>query len=74
MTTERFTVTEAADVLWPYLRKAKSGKGQQHRRHTAWGSKTKLGLALTIKRLGAGLVIDDDVELAIANAVKRATP
>ena len=43
---------EVANVFWDYLRKV---PGFPDRRATAWGSKTKKGLALTIKRLAAGL-------------------
>ncbi len=48
---ETFTTDEIAAVFWDHLKKCPRDKD---RRMTAWGSKTKLGLALTIKRLGAG--------------------
>lgn len=57
---DSYSVDEVADVFWDHLPKAKSGKGQENRRYTGWGSKTKLGLALTIRRLGAGLVTTDE--------------
>jgi len=58
--TETFTADEVADVFWDYLAVADladdtSGADGDDRRMTAWGTKTKLGLALTIRRLGAGL-------------------
>jgi hypothetical protein len=49
---ESFTTEEVADVFWYYLKRDPDHKD---RRLTAWGSKTKLGLAETIKRLGKGL-------------------
>jgi hypothetical protein len=49
MKNEKFTSEQIADVFWNYLKKDPEHKD---RRMTAWGSKTKLGLALTVKRLG----------------------
>ncbi len=49
---ESFTTEEVADVFWYYLKRDPDHKD---RRLTSWGSKTKLGLAETIKRLGKGL-------------------
>ncbi len=40
--------------LWDFLKK---DPGHKDRRQTAWGTKTKLGLALTIKRLAAGATL-----------------
>jgi len=50
--TEAFTADEVAEVFWDFL---KRDPETPERRQTAWGTKTKLGLALTIRRLGAGL-------------------
>ena len=50
--TETFTADEVAEVFWDFLRRDPE---TPDRRMTAWGTKTKLGLALTIRRLGAGL-------------------
>ena len=49
MKDDKFTNEQIADVFWDYLKRDPENKD---RRQTAWGSKTKLGLALTIKRLG----------------------
>ena len=49
---ESFTTEEVADVFWYHLKRDPDHKD---RRMTAWGSKTKIGLAETIKRLGKGL-------------------
>lgn len=46
------THEEVAEVFWDHLKRV---PGHPDRRMTAWGSKTKLGLALTIRRLGREL-------------------
>lgn len=51
MKDNTFTNKEIADVFWDYLKRDPEHKD---RRQTAWGTKTKLGLALTIKRLSEG--------------------
>ena len=53
MSNEKFTDEQIADVFWHLLRKDPLNKD---RRMTAWGSKTKTGLAATIQRLGAGRI------------------
>lgn len=45
-------VEEVSAVFWDYLKRDPKHKD---RRLTAWGSYTKLGLALTIQRLGEKL-------------------
>ena len=52
---ETYTAAEVADVFWDHL---KPDPNHHDRVQTAWGSKTKLGLALTIRRLGLGLRIE----------------
>ena len=51
------THDEAAEVFWDYL---KRDPEHSDRRMTAWGSKTKLGLALTIRRIAKEMPIDLD--------------
>lgn len=48
---ETFTDEEVADVFWEYL---DCDPDHKDRRQTAWGTKTKTGLAAVIRRLGAG--------------------
>jgi hypothetical protein len=49
MKQEHMTDEEIADVFWDHLKRV---AGHKDRRWTAWGSKTKVGLAATIQRLG----------------------
>jgi hypothetical protein len=44
-----FTDEQIADVFWDYLKRDPEHKD---RRQTAWGTKTKQGLAAVIVRLG----------------------
>lgn len=53
-TEPAFTATEQdiIDAFWDSLPKV---PGHSDRRMTGWGSKTKIGLIATVKRLGKGL-------------------
>jgi len=56
---DKFTSADIAAVFWDYLKRDPEHKD---RRLTAWGSKTKLGLAMTVKRLGENWKYDGAAE------------
>ncbi len=65
---ENFTDEEIAVVFWDSLKRDPSNR---ERRQTAWGTKTKIGLVATIKRLGGG---DDEGGESDLDAGGRMTP
>jgi hypothetical protein len=49
---EEFTTEQIANVFWDFLSKAPNAPNEhEERRMTQWGTKTKLGLVLTMNRL-----------------------
>jgi len=70
MKNDKFTDDQIADVFWKNLKKDPE---HNNRRKTAWGTKTRVGLVQTIKRLGTHALIMDEEDVtaqAVAQAVK----
>jgi len=64
MTAKAFTDDEIAEVFWDCLKRDPDHKD---RRMTTWGSKTRQGLAATVRRLGAQIVTVSDAGTAQAD-------
>ena len=56
---DRMSDEEIVSVFWDFLKKDPEHKD---RRQTAWGTKTKQGLAATIKRLGKATLSNSDID------------